>query len=79
MPISYKIIFPPVLNELKQIRIKRENITFMIVMGSHQDNSKEKIKTIFREDLFLNYKFINHNSDDQDLKYLGRLKSGVEL
>jgi len=35
MPIPYKIIFLPVLNELKQIGIKRENITFMIAMGSH--------------------------------------------
>jgi len=38
-PTPYKIILPPLLKELRQIGIKKENITFMIATGSHRGNS----------------------------------------
>jgi len=63
-PTPYNIILPSLLNELKQIGIKREKITFMIATGIHRDNSEEEIKNIFGEDLF---------------NYRGKLKSGNEL
>ena len=78
-PTPYKIILPPILDELKQIGIKREKITFMIATGIHRDNSEEEIKNIFGEDLVSTYKFINHNADSPDLDYRGKLKSGNEL
>ena len=78
-PTPYKIILPSLLNELKQIGIKREKITFMIATGIHRDNSEEEIKNIFGEDLVNTYKFINHNADSPDLDYRGKLKSGNEL
>jgi len=78
-PTPYNIILPSLLNELKQIGIKREKITFMIATGIHRDNSEEEIKDIFGEDLFNTYKFINHNADSPDLDYRGKLKSGNEL
>ena len=78
-PTPYKIILPPILDELKQIGIKREKITFMIATGIHRDNSEEEIKNIFGEDLVSTYKFINHNADSPDLNYRGKLKSGNEL
>ena len=78
-PTPYKIILPPILDELKQIGIKREKITFMIATGIHRDNSEEEIKNIFGEDLVNTYKFINHNADSPDLDYRGKLKSGNEL
>jgi len=78
-PTPYNIILPSLLNELKQIGIKREKITFMIATGIHRDNSEEEIKNIFGEDLFNTYKFINHNADSPDLDYRGKLKSGNEL
>ena len=78
-PTPYNIILPSLLNELKQIGIKREKITFMIATGIHRDNSEEEIKNIFGEDLVSTYKFINHNADSPDLDYRGKLKSGNEL
>ncbi len=78
-PTPYKIILPPLLDELKQIGIKRKNIIFIIATGIHRNNSQEEIENIFGEDISSTYKFINHNGDDPYLKDLGKLKSGNEL
>jgi len=78
-PTPYKMILPPLLDELKKIGIKKENIAFIIATGIHRSNSSEEIKEIFGKDMFLNYKFINHNCDNPNLKYIGKLRSGNEL
>lgn len=78
-PTPYRIILPPLLDDLKKIGIKKENIKFVIATGIHRSNSAEEIKEIFRKDIFLNYEFINHDCDNPNLKYLGKLKSSNEL
>ena len=78
-PTPYEVILLPLLDELKQVGIKREKITFMIATGIHRDNSEEEIKNIFGEDLVNTYKFINHNAYSSDLDYRGKLKGGNEL
>jgi len=78
-PTPYKIILPPLLDELKQIGIRRKNIIFIIATGIHRDNSEKEIKNIFGENISSTYKFINHNGNDPYLKDLGKLKSGNEL
>jgi len=78
-PTPYKIILPPLLNELDEAGVKKEDIKFIIATGIHRDNSKEELSNIFGEDLIYTYKFINHNADNPDLNYLGKLKSGNEL
>ena len=78
-PTPYKIILPPLLNELDKIGVNKEDIKFIIATGIHRDSSKEELSNIFGEDLIYTYKFINHNADNPDLNYLGKLKSGNEL
>jgi nickel-dependent lactate racemase len=78
-PTPYKIILPPLLSELEEAGIKKEDIKFIIATGIHRDNYKEELSNIFGEDLIYTYKFINHNADSPDLHYLGKLKSGNEL
>ncbi len=78
-PTPYKTILPPLLSELKETWIKKENISFMVATGIHRSNSKEELGNVFGEDLIGAYKFINHNADSPDLHYLGKLKSGNEL
>jgi len=78
-PTPYKIILPPLLNELDEVGVNKEDIKFIIATGIHRDNSKEELSNIFGEDLISTYKFINHNADNPDLHYLGKLKSGNEL
>jgi len=78
-PTPYEVILPPLLDELHQIGIKRENIIFMVATGIHRSNSQEEIKEIFGENIFSTYKFINHDCDDPHSKDLGNLKSGNNL
>ena len=78
-PTPYEVILPPLLDELHQIGIKKENIIFIIATGIHRSNSQEEIREIFGKDIFFNYKFINHNCDDSNLKDLGNLESGNKL
>jgi nickel-dependent lactate racemase len=78
-PTPYEIILPPLLDELQQIGIKKENIIFIIATGIHRSNSQEEIKGIFGENIFSAYKFINHDCDNPHQKDLGKLKSGNKL
>jgi len=78
-PTPYEVILPPLLDELHQIGIKKENILFMVATGIHRSNSQEEIKEMFGENIFSAYKFINHDCDDPHLKDLGNLKSGNKL
>ena len=78
-PTPYEVILPPLLDELHQIGIKKENIIFMVATGIHRSNSQEEIKEMFGENIFSAYKFINHDCDDPHLKNLGKLKSGNKL
>ncbi len=75
----YEIILPPLLDGLRQIGIKKENIIFIIATGIHRSNSPEEMKEIFGENIFSAYNFINHNCDDPHIKDLGKLKSGNKL
>jgi len=78
-PTPYEIILPPLLDELHQIGIKKENIIFIIATGIHRSNSPEEIKEMFGENIFSAYKFINHDCGDHNLKDLGKLKNGNKL
>lgn len=78
-PTPYEIILPPLLDELRQIGIKKENIIFIIATGIHRSNSPEEIEEMFGKDIFFNYKFINHDCDDPHLKDLGNLENGNKL
>jgi len=78
-PTPYKIILPPLLEELHQIGVKKKNIIFIIATGSHRCNSKKEIEDVFGENISSIYKFINHSCDDINLKDFGQLKSGNTL
>ncbi|MBU4227224.1 nickel-dependent lactate racemase, partial [bacterium] len=78
-PTPYEVILPPLLDELHQIGIKKENILLMVATGIHRSNSQEEIKEIFGKNIFSTYKFINHDCDDLHSKDLGNLKSGNKL
>jgi nickel-dependent lactate racemase len=78
-PTPYEIILPPLLDGLREIGIKKENIIFMVATGIHRSNSPEEIKEIFGENIFSAYKFINHDCDNPCQKDLGKLRSGNNL
>ena len=48
----YEVILPPLLDELQQTGIKKENMLFMVATGIHRSNSQEEIKEIFGVNIF---------------------------
>ncbi|MTI81428.1 MAG: nickel-dependent lactate racemase [Firmicutes bacterium] len=77
-PIPYKLMLPPVLNELHLAGIKSQQITIIIGTGCHRANSCEETKLALGEDIIREYQVINHNCDDE-LTSIGRLTDGTEL
>lgn len=78
-PTPYHILLPPLLHKLKQVGIKKDNITFLIATGAHRGNTEEENIKIFGEKLTSSYRFLNHSCDDDKLIDLGDLKSGNRL
>jgi len=78
-PTPYDIILPPLLQELQQIGIKKEDIIFIIATGSHRSNSDNEIEKVFGENISSTYQFINHSCDDTHSINFGKLKSGNTL
>ncbi|HOR41990.1 MAG TPA: nickel-dependent lactate racemase [Atribacterota bacterium] len=78
-PTPYHILLPPLMKELEQTGIKKEDITFLIATGAHRGNTTEENIKIFGEELVSTYQFINHRCDDENLLDLGELRSGNRL
>jgi nickel-dependent lactate racemase len=78
-PTPYQILLPPLLEELDQTGIKREDVTFMIATGAHRGHTQEENRRIFGERFTSLYHFVNHQCDQDHLIDLGKMKSGNRL
>ena len=74
----YAEMLPPLLDELHQAGVKKEEITFIIATGIHRPNTREENESVFGKQLVEEYSFISHNPD-QDLVDLGKLSSDNQL
>ncbi len=74
----YAEMLPPLLDELHQAGVKKEEITFIIATGIHRPNTREENESVFGKQLVEEYSFISHNPD-QDLVDLGKLSTENQL
>ena len=77
-PTPYKIMLPPLLEELQDEGVKKEDISLIIATGIHDPNTEEQNRRIFGDEIVDNYRLISHNPD-QNLADLGALSSGNRL
>ncbi|MCK8826935.1 nickel-dependent lactate racemase [Natroniella acetigena] len=77
-PTPYQHLLPPLLAELEEAGVTKEEIIFVIATGIHDPNTAEENEEIFGEWLAEGYQFVSH-SPDQDLVDLGQLSSGNQL
>ncbi|MFO7818954.1 MAG: nickel-dependent lactate racemase [Halanaerobacter sp.] len=77
-PTPYKVILPPLLEELQEEGVKKEDISLIIATGIHDPNTEEQNRKIFGDEIVDNYRLISHNPD-QNLADLGELSSGNRL
>ncbi|WP_408954432.1 nickel-dependent lactate racemase [Natroniella sp. ANB-PHB2] len=77
-PTPYQDLLPPLLAELEEAGVTKNEITFVIATGIHDPNTAEENEEIFGKWLAQGYQFVSHNPD-QDLVDLGKLSSGNQL
>lgn len=74
----YKIMLPPLLAELEENGVAKEDISLIIATGIHDPNTEEQNRNIFGDKIVDNYRLVSHNPD-HNLADLGELSSGNRL
>ncbi|MFW6270801.1 MAG: nickel-dependent lactate racemase, partial [Bacillota bacterium] len=77
-PTPYQYMLPPLMKNLEEAEINKEQITFIIATGIHEPNSHSQNQEIFGKDMVEQYEFISHNPDANLVK-IGQLSSGNNL
>ncbi|MEG6511970.1 nickel-dependent lactate racemase [Desulforamulus ruminis] len=76
-PVPQQWALPPLLEQIHEAGLKREQLTFVIATGAHRPNTPEETRESFG-DMVDCYRFINHNCDS-NLVSMGFLQDGSEL
>jgi len=59
-PVPNKIILPPLLKEIEQSGINREDITILIATGMHRPNLGKELEYLVGREIVGNYTIVNH-------------------
>jgi lactate racemase len=71
-PIPNSVLFPPLLDFFHQRGTKKENISFFIASGTHQQASINENEQIFPDWIIKEYAIHRHDCDDaRNLEFLG--------
>lgn len=77
-PTPYQEILPPLLDELTETGIDKENIILLIATGIHRPQTEEENQLVFGPDICSQYRIVNHDCD-RDLALAGVLPNGMDL
>lgn len=78
-PAPSHLMLPPILKELHNVGVRKENITIIFATGTHRDVTKEEAVKLLGKDIAEKYKWINHNCDADDLVYKGKTSFGTPV
>jgi len=68
-PTPVSIILPHILNELRQAGIQKEDIKFLIALGTHRKMTEEEMIIKLGRKVYEDYKVINHDCRDPNCFY----------
>jgi len=77
-PMPSKIVLPPVLRELKLAKIKEDDITIVLALGSHRPHTEDEKKSILGENIY-NSDIKILDSDKNDCINLGKCDNGTPV
>lgn len=77
-PTPYQEILPPLLQELLEAGLTKDNITLLIATGIHRAQTEAESQMVFGDEICSQYRIINHNCD-HDLQSVGTLSNGMEM
>lgn len=79
-PTPTSTILPPLLRELKDAQISREDIKIIVATGLHEKNTKMEIRRIVGREVFDAYDVACHDPEDyESLISLGKTTRGTRL
>lgn len=71
-PVPYQYMLPPLLAQLFNIGVRRENIVFYIATGAHAPLTSEEIALVLPGEILKDYEVVSHDCDDLDsLLFIG--------
>jgi nickel-dependent lactate racemase len=77
-PVPNGSLIPPLLEKLRSLSIKKENICFIIGMGTHIPMPMGEFEKILPPNIIKEYSVIAHNcDDDSNLVYKGATSAGT--
>ncbi|MHB1347323.1 MAG: nickel-dependent lactate racemase family protein [Candidatus Humimicrobiaceae bacterium] len=78
--IPYKVILQPILKILHDSNIKKENIKFLVGIGTHRPNSMDELRDFLGEEIVDNYQVINHDAFDNMINVeIGQINNGKKV
>lgn len=74
------LILPVMLDELNVAGVPDKNITILIVVGGHRQNTEEEFKTLCGETVCHRVRVLNHDAwDEANMVYMGKTSRGTEV
>jgi nickel-dependent lactate racemase len=74
------LVLPVMLDELNAAGVPDENITILIVVGAHRQNSESEFINLCGESVCNRVRVLNHDAwDDANMIYLGKTSRGTEV
>lgn len=79
-PLPSDVILPAILDILENNGLSRKNIKILIATGIHRPSAEEEIRNMVGENIFNNYRIINHKSIiPENHTCLGKTKRGTPV
>lgn len=79
-PTPVDLILPVLLEKLKKIGVKDENIKIIMALGSHRYMTEDEIKRRVGEEVYKRYLVVNSEfKKEENLVYLGKTQDNVEI
>lgn len=70
-------LLPPLLAELEEAGVRREDISLLNALGTHRPQTKKELQTMLGRKVVANYRCLQHDgNDDANLVHLGRTRFG---
>lgn len=73
-------ILPPLLAELEDNGIKRENITLLNALGTHRPQTRQELEAMLGPEIVAHYRCLQHDgNDDANLVHVGKTRFGHDI
>ncbi len=71
-------VIPYLMAELEEAGVRKDNVNFLMALGTHRDMSREELIEKLGQEIFENYEILNHHShNDDELVEVGTILSGT--